>query len=119
MGWGRTKKGILVAAMVVGGVAALLGPRAVYSFVTEVYPSDPAKRQALEMCFLQDSRFNRLDASERANCYSRATLVGITIDSGVHEANPVDLHQAAAAGSMPRNDVRRVDEMRAALHLPH
>jgi hypothetical protein len=46
-------------------------------------------------------------------------LVGVTIDSNAHEANPIDLRQAAAAGSMPRNDVRRSEEMGAALHLPH
>jgi|SRR5579862_5633855 len=119
MGLGRGTKWICAAAVVVAGVAVLVRPGAIYSLVTEVYPSDPGKREALELCFLQDQRFNRLDAGERANCYSRAMLAGLAPSSDPPKANPIDLRRDAAVGNMPRDDVRRIEEMGTALHLPH
>jgi hypothetical protein len=112
-------KRILFAAVVVtaAGVAAS-HPMAIGSLYHDLYPPDPAERQALELCFVQDHDFNRLDAGERENCYRRV-LAPVAAQAGLAVANPVDLHRAAFTGSMPRNDVRRTEQTQDALHLPH
>jgi hypothetical protein len=118
---GRWLKRMLFAAVIVGagGVAAVY-PEAVRSFYLDVYPSDPAKRQALEMCFLQDHKFNRLDADERETCYRHALMpieaAGGAIPVQPPQPNEVDLRRSAAVGSMPRNDIRRHEETDSALH---
>jgi hypothetical protein len=121
MRFGRLMKRGLLAAIVVsaGGVAAV-HPKAISSLYLDVYPTDPAKRQALELCFLQDERFNRLDADERENCY-RHVLMPVETTAGLApaEANPIDLRRAAALGHLPRNDIRRTEQTQDALHLPH
>jgi hypothetical protein len=121
MGFGRVMKWGLLAVVVigVGGVAAV-HPKVMSSLYLDVYPADPAKQQALELCFLQDRGFNRLDAGQRENCY-RQVLAPVETRSGAAlvAANPIDLGRAAAAGHMPRNDVRRTEQTQNALHLPH
>jgi hypothetical protein len=119
MGFGRMMKWGLLAVVVIGGIAAV-HPKAISSLYLDVYPADPAKRQALELCFLQNRDFNRLDAGQRENCY-RQVLAPAETKSGsaLVAANPIDLSRAAAAGHMPRNDVRRTEQTQNALHLPH
>jgi len=78
----------------------------------QVYPSDNAKRQALDLCILQDSQFNRLNSDEREACYNHAQLLGrveMPIAQFVTRGtapNFVDLQRAAGQGSAPRNDIR-------------
>ncbi len=124
MGFGRLVRRVLSAAIFVaaGGVAAMHF-QDISRFYRDIYPTDPVKREALDLCFTQDHQFNRLDAAARASCYSRALLPAAAMAglAPVAEpaANPIDLQRAAAAGYMPRNDVRRTEETREALHLPH
>jgi hypothetical protein len=114
---GRGSKLILFAAVIVaGGSVAPNFAGAIRGLYLDVYPSDPAKRQALELCFLQDHRFNRLDADEREACYRHA-LVPDEVATGL-PANEIDLQRSAAVGNMPRNDIRRREETQNALHLP-
>jgi hypothetical protein len=111
---------LLAAIIVMGGGVAAVYPGAIRNLYLDVYPSDPAKRQALEMCFLQDHQFNRLDADEREVCYRHELMSDATADGPLSvqpQANAVDLHRSAATGSMPRNDIRRHEEMQNALHL--
>ena len=58
---------LLLVAGIIGlsiGVAAAK-PNAVADLYEQLYPSDHAKRQALELCFLANRQFNRLDPDER------------------------------------------------------
>jgi hypothetical protein len=119
---GRLVRWILSAAilMTIGGFAAthLQEIRGLYG---DIYPTDPAKREALDLCFTQDHEFNRLDTVQRKSCYRRALLPAAAAAGFVPAvqptANPIDLQHASAAGHMPRNDVRR-GEMQDAVHLP-
>lgn len=117
----RLVRRVLFTTVVViaGGVAALHS-KAIGSLYHDLYPSDPAERQALELCFAQDHQFDRLDAGERENCYRRV-LVPAAMQAGLVPApvNLVDLRRASVSGSMPRNDVRRIEQTQDALHLPH
>jgi len=118
---GRWLKRFLFAAVImVGGGVAAVYPEAIRSFYLDVYPSDPAKRQALELCFLQDHKFNRLDADEREACYRHALMPTDAADSALPvqpAANEIDLRRSAAVGSMPLDDVRRHEETQNTLHL--
>jgi len=111
---GRTiRRWAVVGAVVVGGGFAVLNPGVVRAFYQDIYPSDPAKRQALELCFLQDHQFNRLEPSARENCYHRMLqpLGEIsTSETQPPTANLVDLQRAAGGGQMPRNDIRRLEQ---------
>jgi len=124
MGFGRLMRRVLSASILVaaGGVATMHF-QDIGRFYRDIYPTDPVKREALDLCFTQDHEFNRLDAAARTSCYSRALLpaaamAGLAPVAGP-AANPIDLQRAAAAGHMPRNDVRRTEETQEALHLPH
>jgi len=117
MEFGRVvRRVLLIAVIVTGGASAAVHSTEIRDLYLDLYSTDPAKRQALELCFAQDHEFNRLDAGERENCYRQ---VLVRVDTTPASANPVDLRHAAAAGSMSRNDVRRTEQMQDALHLPH
>jgi len=124
MAWGRTlRRAVLVLVGVAAGGFAVMHPEAVKAFYEDIYPTDPAKRQALDLCFMQDHKFNRLDAGERETCY-RHTLLPVGELANVPapdrpDVNLVDLQRAAAQGSMPHNDIRRLEQTRDATHSPH
>jgi hypothetical protein len=121
MGFSWAARRVLLIVVIVMGVATVaVHSTGIRDLYLNLYPIDPARRQALELCFAQDHEFKRLDAGERENCY-RQVLVPLQARAGTTpvRANPVDLRHAAAAGSMSRNDVRRTEQMQDALHLPH
>jgi len=124
MALGRTlRRLILTVAIVGGGSLAAMNPGVVRAFYEDIYPTDPAKRQALELCFVRDHKFNRLDADQREACY-RTMLVShgeIAAQSPDRQPpmNSVDLQRAAGMGSVPRNDIRRSEETRGALQTAH
>jgi len=124
MALGRTlRRLILTVAIVGGGGFAAMNPGVVRAFYEDIYPSDPAKREALELCFVRDHKFNRLDPDQRDACY-RTMLVSrgeVTVQSpGVQPtANSIDLQRAAGMGSVPRNDIRRTEETRGAVRTSH
>lgn len=102
------------------GAFAAMNPGVVKAFYDQIYPSDPAKREALDLCFMQDHKFNRLDADERDSCYQRMLQPLGEINSSERPViNPVDLQRAAAQGSMPRSDIIRLQEDRNVPHPPH
>jgi hypothetical protein len=109
------RRGVMLLAVVgVGGFAAM-NPSVVKGFYEDLYPSDPAKRQALELCFMQDHKFNRLDADQREACYHHLlSSLGDIPAAGAAAlrptANLVDLQRSAGAGSVPRNDIRRLEQ---------
>lgn len=71
------------------------------------YPSDPAKREALEQCAHIDRNFNRLDMIDRDKCYTaflaQAPMAAVPpamppVPSPFYAQNPSHL---------PGNDIRR------------
>jgi hypothetical protein len=123
MALARTLRRLVLAAVVVGGGGFVaMNSGVVKAFYEDIYPSDPAKRQALEFCFMHDHKFNRLDPDQRDACYRtmlmpRGELAGQPpADQPI--VNSVDLQRAAGMGSVPRTDVRRSEETRA-LRVPH
>jgi len=117
------RRSIMAVVVVAAGGFAAMNPGAVKAFYEDIYPSDPGRRQALDMCFMEDHKFNRLDAAERDSCYQRALpSVGATpvpsAMAGPPNANLIDLQRAAGEGSMPRNDIRR-QQVENASHSPH
>lgn len=110
MALGRMMFGLVV----VGAAAfAVMNPGVVKAFYQGIYPSDPAKREALDMCFRENHKFNRLDADERDGCYKRMLQpLGEVTPSQQLNVNPIDLQRAAAQGSMPRSDIIRLQEDR-------
>jgi hypothetical protein len=120
MGFRRVARWVLFTAVVVTAGGAAIQSNGIRNLYRELYPADPAKREALELCFSQDHEFNRLDSGERENCYRQVLApVEARLGSTPAWANPIDLRRAAAAGSMSRNDVRRTEQTQDALHLPH
>jgi hypothetical protein len=114
------RKTMLTAVIVVGAGLVAAYPNVVRGYYLDLYPSDPAKKQALELCFLQDHKFNRLDADQRENCYRHA-LLPIQVIAGmsmveIPQANAVDLQRAAAQGHLPRNDIRRAEQTQSTLN---
>jgi hypothetical protein len=96
------------------GLAAA-NPDIVQDFYEQLYPSDPAKRHALELCFLADHQFNRLDRSQREACYrGRSALVtdvapdvdGAKPPTSNAAANVIDLWRSSGQGNLPQNDIR-------------
>ncbi len=93
---------------------AMARPKAVWAIYQQVYPSNPAQRQALAECFLADNRFDRLDPSARAACYRHYLPAHEPIaeasDSAQGRRTPpenfVDLWRAAGEGHMSQNDIR-------------
>jgi len=96
-----------LAGLAVAGIAGVR-PAAMGAFYQEIYPSDPAKRQALDECIALDPRFNRLDSNERAACYRRGAAAAPEAAAvrAMPAGNFVDLWRAAGQGRLPQNDVR-------------
>lgn len=116
---GRTVRRVAMLLIVAGiGGFAVLHPEVVRAYYQDIYPSDPAKRQALDLCFMQDHKFNRLDSGEREACYRHILYaVGETSAAvAVPDANPIDLRRDAALGHLQRNDVRRQEQNDNAPH---
>jgi hypothetical protein len=121
MALGRIIKRTMLGLVVIGaGAFAAMNPGVVKAFYHDIYPNDPAKREALDMCFMENHKFNRLDAGERDACYKRMLQpLGEITPTEQPSVNAVDLQRAAAQGSMPRNDIIRLQEDRNAPHPPH
>lgn len=96
------------ALLAVTSAIVIARPDAVGALYQELYPSDAAKRRALDECFAIDPRFDRLDAPAREACYRRMLPSAAAADrlrSG-HGGNFVDLWRAAGLGHLPQNDIR-------------
>jgi len=114
-----------IVLAVTAGVA-VAHPDAVQELYEQLYPGDPAKREALEQCFMADYKFNRLNPSEREACYKRklapppvaAAFVPPSIPPRPYlpQVNQVDLRRSAAQGRMPQNDVRFQQQTERYLH---
>lgn len=118
------RRALLGLAVITAGGAAAMHPGAVKAFYLGIYPTDPAKAEALNLCFTENHAFNRLDAGEREACYrhilnaANAVSAVSTASIATPVANPVDLRQAAGEGQMPRNDIRRLEQAETVPHPP-
>jgi len=111
------KRTVLGLAVITAGAFAAMNPGGVKAFYEDIYPSDATKREALDMCFLEDHTFNRLDIGERDSCYKRMLRpLGEVTAAAQFSVNPIDLQRAAARPNMPHNDIIRLQENRAAPH---
>lgn len=121
MALGRTlRRGVLGLVVIGAGVFAATNPGVVKAFYHDIYPDDPAKRQALELCFMQDHKFNRLDSADRDACYARMLQpLGEVTASQQPSVNLLDLQRAAAQGSMPKSDIIRLQQDQHAPRSAH
>jgi hypothetical protein len=105
----------LVVATIIGIAAGSIAmqSKTVLGFIGDIYPADPARREALNLCFLADSHFDRLDPDARATCYHHAFVEpsrqDIPAPAG-SAANQIDLRRAASLTSAPRNDIRLLQQ---------
>jgi len=105
--------GIMIAS------AAGENPAAVWDTLQHIYPSDPAQRQALDQCFLEDHRFDRLNRGAREACYRRSEAAHAAADPSARiraNSNFVDLWRSAGEGRLPRHDVRFEEQMARYYH---
>jgi hypothetical protein len=116
---------MMLAVVTAGGVAAM-HPGAVKAFYLGIYPDDPAKAQALDLCFTENHAFNRLDSAQRDVCYRHilpsvadASSAALSDMAARPLANPIDLRRAAAVSTLPRNDIRRAEQNEVAQQLRH
>jgi len=111
------KRTVLGLAVITAGAVAAMNPGMVKAFYEGIYPSDPAKAEALDMCFMENHTFNRLNTGERDACYKRMLRpLGEITAASLLSVNPIDLQRAAAQPNMPHNDIIRLQENRAAPH---
>ena len=102
--------GIMIASAAGGN------PAAVWDALQHIYPSDPMQRQALDQCFMEDHRFDRLDRVAREACYRRnaAAKAALGPDPAIQiraNSNFVDLWRSAGQGRLPRHDIRFEEQM--------
>jgi len=115
--------------VVLAGIAGMMAvsaagqnPAAVWETLQQLYPSDPMQRQALDQCFMEDHRFDRLDRASREACYRRNPAASRPSGAPAAAArirtngNFVDLWRAAGQGPMPRHDVRFEERMARYYH---
>ena len=104
---------VLLAGIGTASLYTAAHPARVMNLYEGMYPSDPYKRQALQICFERDHNFNRGDAASRDACY-RQLLAGPNPMPDPRELAPprtgepnfIDLYRAAGQGHLPRGDIR-------------
>jgi hypothetical protein len=110
----------IVGVMVVSAAGG--DPGAVWQTLQQIYPSDPMQRQALDQCFMEDHRFDRLDRGAREACYRRNAAAKAApgpdpMNQIRANGNFVDLWRSAGQGRLPRHDVRFEEQMARYYHL--
>jgi hypothetical protein len=106
MDLGESMKPRLIATIIgiaAGGIA--MQSPVVSGFVADIYPADPARREALKLCVFADPNFNRLDAAAREACYQHAFATLASTEPPMPTSrtpNQVDLGQPVRLRSSPR-----------------
>lgn len=95
-------------------IASGVNPVTLWQTFQQLYPSDPAERQALDECFTQDPQLNRFDAASRDACLRRMLPAMAANDAAEHQSqqagNFVDLWRASGQGTMQQNDIRNEEQ---------
>lgn len=97
----------LLAGAIAAGVVGEPHVAHLYALYQAVYPSDPARRHALDLCILRDPTFDRLDRTQRDDCYREE--LGSLPDSAAQNAKQlsfIDRWRASGEGHLPANDIR-------------
>ena len=106
------KLSLAVAVVGIGLGVAGANSAALKGLYQDIFPTDQAHRMALQICFLQDHHFNRLDSADREACYRHALLPANSDMAAAEPAPPpgginfVDLKRVSDQGRMPANDIR-------------
>jgi hypothetical protein len=106
MDLGESMKPLLVAIII--GIAAAGGAMqspVVSGFVFDIYPQDPGRREALDLCIFADRNFNRLDPTARDACYRHAFATLASTEPPVRTSrspSEVDLGQPVRVRTSPR-----------------
>lgn len=122
-------KFLVVAGVVVLSLVILGGgnPIGLWQTFQQLYPADPAQRQALDECFAQDPQMNRLDTAAREACLRRMlpgtegsteASTAMNFTGPGRGANPVDLWRAAGQGPLSRSDVRAEQQNARFINAP-
>jgi hypothetical protein len=61
----------LTAFLVIAAVFAAIEHHAIVAEWTAMYPSDPARKKAIWLCYTENPEFNRLSAAARDACYEK------------------------------------------------
>lgn len=112
---------VLMAGLGAAVGYAVSSPGRVLALYEQIYPSNPYKQQALDLCSLRDQGFNRADSTARDACYQRF-LGGregaggpIAMADGA-QPNFVDFWRAGSEGNLPRHDIRSLQQNERYLH---
>ncbi|MBV8778139.1 MAG: hypothetical protein JO032_17815 [Alphaproteobacteria bacterium] len=104
------KPSILATTLGIAAAVAATQSTPVHHFLGEIYPSDTAKREALNLCMLADPKFDRLDGAARYACYEHAFAASgsaaLAAASVARAPNQLDFRQAADRRNVPSNDIR-------------
>lgn len=108
---------MVLGLIVVGtGAFAAMNPGVVKAFQRGIDPDDRQSGRRSRCPFMQDHKFNRLDADQRDGCDKRLLQsLGEVIAAEQPDINIVDLRRDAVQGSMPRNGL---PQYRHAPHAP-
>jgi hypothetical protein len=116
---------VILAGLGVASAYTAAHPSRVFGIYEGMYPSDPYKREALQICYEHDHEFNRADADSRDACYRRV-LAGpnpmpnpqVLAPPRDNEPNFIDLYHASGQGHLSQGDVRATQQSDRYLH-PH
>jgi hypothetical protein len=61
----------LVAFLIAGAVFVAVEHDAIVAKWTAIYPSDPARKEALQRCYIENRQFSRLSDEARNACYEK------------------------------------------------
>jgi hypothetical protein len=72
----------LILAIVIGAVTGIAASQTtpISHIISDIFPKDAARRQALSLCILADPSFNRLDSAARDQCYRHALVAPAATD---------------------------------------
>jgi hypothetical protein len=108
---------VILAGLGLASAYTAAHPDRVFDFYDGMYPSDPYKREALEICFEHDHEFNRADFGAREACYHRVLAGPNPIPNPRELAPPrsgepnfIDLYRTAGQGHIPQGDVRATQQ---------
>src|SRR6185312_7591296 len=90
---------VLLAGIGTASLYTAAHPARVMNLYEGMYPSDPYKRQALQICFERDHNFNRGDAASRDACYRQ--VLAAEPDAGPARAGAAAHRRAQFHRSLP------------------
>ena len=109
-------KPVIFAALLSASAGGALLSNNLKALISDAYPADASKREALKFCILENPNFNRLASAERDACYRRELANPIPMAARVTTGvapNLMELQQAVAWKHAPSNDIRVIQASQA------